>query len=488
MRRLWPVRLLGLDLGAGAIKTVWLRMGLGGPNLIKTAQADSDSPDLGQVLANLLYRRPRADLEIAGLPGQKSLFRWLNLPPLSGAKLRTAARFGLEDDLPVGLEDMAVDLARLARGPNKSFKGLAFALSRERIASFLALAAEVGWRPQVVSLDAVGLLAAAEAAGVESGAVVDLGAAKTTVLCLSQGRLAGLDFLPTAGHALDRHLARSKGWSMAQARHFKENLSRPEEAASLLGPPLAELCQGIGQVIRAALAQYEVTPSCLYLCGGTSRLPGLSDLLADQLDLPVEYLNPLAGELEPEFVSAAGLALSGEGFNLGREMGLSATPAGQLKIIAALGGLILILAGANIYLRLEEKTDRLNELKAMAAQTLSQNMPQLSRVVSPVAQMETELTKAQEELAALRRGQGEGRILDFLLLIDEHGQAGGVRYQEIFFDGPAISLTGWAENFDRVEALRQALAGEPVLKQVTLESSGRDGSGAGVKFRMKIRR
>jgi len=488
MRRFWPVRLLGLDLGASAAKAVWLRVGLGGPSLIKTAQAETGGPEAGQALADLLYRRPRTDLEIVGLPGHKSLFRWLNLPPLSGAKLRIAARFGLEDDLPVDLEDMAVDLARLERGPNKSLKGLAFALNRERIESLLALSAEVGWRPRVVSLDALGLLTAAEAAGIHSGMVVDLGAAKTTVLCLHEGRLAGLDFLPTAGHALDRHLARSKGWSMAQARNFKEDLSRPEETLSLLGPPLAELCQDIDRAIRAALAQEEAVPGRLYLCGGTSRLPGLSDFLADKLDLPVEYLQPLAEDLDPEFVPAAGLALSGEGFNLGRELGLSAAPIGQLKIIAAVGGLILVLIGANIYLRLDEKTDRLSELKAAATQTLRQNMPHLGRVVSPVAQMEAELRKAREELTALRRGQGEGRILDLLLLTDEHGRAGGVRFQEVFFDGPNISLTGWAENFDKVEALRQALAGEPVLKQVTLESSGRDGSGAGVKFRMRIRR
>jgi len=488
VRSWWPVRLLGLDIGSAAIKAAWVKLGLGGIKLLRSDQTRIEADGAGQALGRLLKSGRHSDLIAAGLGGHKAYFRIIDLPRLSGARLRQAAAFELENHLPVTGDSLAVDLINLEGRRADGLKGLAFGLSRQRLEASLAELGPARIKPHVVSLDTIGLIAAARLAKADSGLILDLGAAKTTMLRLKDGRPLDLGFSSLAGWALDRHLARSNGWSMDKARQFKEDLSRPEETLTRLGPPLEELAREISLFLKAASLDEEDFPERIYLCGGTSRLPGLGDFLARTLDLEVRWLKPLDQPVAPELVPALGLAVSEVDFNLARGDRRVARTSGDLKLVALGLGLIAVLAGANLYLRLHQAFQAREAIIEAKVALLRQNLPHLGRVVSPLAQMETELSKAKEEVSALTRGRTEGLVLETLLTLNRLAQGKGVTLDEIVFDGPNLIVAGLAEGFDKLEEFQAALNQEPGFSEVTLETSRREGSGQGVRFRLRIKR
>ncbi len=488
MRRVWPIKTLGLDLGSRAVKAVWIKQGLAGASLLRAESALIEAGEVDQALKTVLNKRRRHDLVLAGLSGHKAFYRWLNLPKLSGAKLRQAAGFELEAHLPVGVERLAVDLIRLSSSPNGGVQGLTFGYDKQRIALALADLNQARITPQVISLDTVGLLSAARAVGLENGVVVDVGASKTSVLCLAKGAPVGLGFLDAAGRAFDRHLAREEGRSLSEARAFKESLTDAVEVRERLATPLTSLSQGVARIIKAAYPDPLAKPESIALSGGQARLPGLGAVLAEVVGLEVRPLSPLGDLLPPEMVPAWGLALSDESFNLGRAEGLRLIPARQFKLLAGALALILILIGGNIYTSLHSRQETLNQLKAAEKKIVEENLPHVPRVVSPVTQMENELDRAKEELAALTRGRSEGLILETLLNLHRLTEGKNIQLSEVYFDGPRLSLVGRAPGFEVVEEYKTALSKAPGFKEVVIESSQLGGAGKGVKFRLGIKR
>jgi len=440
----------------------------------------------GQVKAALdsLFANQRTkDPLVAGLSGRRAFFRWLDLPPLPGAKLRQAAAFELEDHLPTPVEELLTDVAR-----SSGNRALVFAMDKGRIEAALESLTEARLNPQAISLDTVGLLTAAEWAGVEDGVLLDLGQSKSTVLCLAGGLPVGLAFLDTAGAAFDRSLARARGWTMSRARAHKEALSNQDEAIRLFKEPLEELAAGVANVIGAAYPAPDKRPQALYFSGGLSRLPGLERYLSETLSLPPAALWPLGQPVDPEMIPALGLALSGDDFNLARgKLGQAASGA-QLKLVAAAVVLVLILGGANIYTRLSNRQDILAQLKTAELKIFKENLPHVKRVVSPLKQLEVEYQKAREELTALTRGEGQRQVLETLLGLNKIIEAHGVRLKSLQVEGSRVLLRGQAAGFEALDGFRSALEGEKEFGRVEIESSRIDPSGQGVAFRMRIER
>jgi len=492
-------RTIGLDLGSLAVKAVAVKNGLLGPRLARAEQVfipgEAGDDERAFVLAGLDRAFKSGSPVVLALPGSQAFYRWLDLPRMSGlsrAKQRQAAVFALENHLPVGLESLAVDVGRWLRagkdsGRDEGTRSLVFGFPRRAIGLALDEAARAGFKVERVSLDTLGLLAAAERAGVGDGVVVDLGHSKTTVLCLAGGELIGLGFVDTAGGKLDQHLAAAQDLPLAEARAAKERISGPKEAAKLFGPVLKELNREVGRIIRAAFPDNERQPKGLYLSGGLSRLPGIQGFLGSALRLESAPLNPLRRPVDPELVPALGLALAGPEFNLGRELipGQSA----RRLIVLAVGVLavVLILGGANLYKSLAARRQTLAQLTEAEERLVRERLPHLTRIVSPLRQVKGELDKAKAELAGLET-ESSGPVLDTLLALDKVAQARSIKISEVVIDGPRMNLSGRAASFEALTGFQEGLVKEAGFSEVSRQSGRLEGPGGGVLFRLRMKR
>ena len=494
----WPAkRTAGLDQGSLALKAVAVKNGLFGLRLSRAQQIfiPREEGELAHGLADLGRSFKSGGSVVLSLSGSRAFFRWLDLPRMSGlsrAKQRQAAAYALENHLPVGLESLAVDVGRWLK-PDKGSsggegtRGLVFGLSRQAIAQALDEAAQAGFKVERVSLDTMGLLAAAERAGVENGVVVDLGHSKTTVLCLAQGELIGLGFVDMAGEELDRHLASARDIPLAEARAVKERLTEPKEANELFGPVLKELGKEVGRIVRAAFPDHDRQPEGLFLSGGTSRLPGLPGMLGSALKLDSSPLNPLRRPVDPELVPALGLALAKPEFNLGRE--LIPQQSARRLIVLTIGVLavVLILGGANLYQGLTTRRQTLARLIAAEEKLVRQSLPHLTRIVSPLRQVKGELDKAKAELSGLETGSS-GPVLDTLLALDKVARAGAIKISEVVIDGPRMNLSGRAASFEALAGFQEGLAAQAGFSEVNRQSGRMGGPGQGVLFRLRMKR
>ncbi len=497
-RTLLSRKSIGLDLGGSALKAAVVSNGLWGPELSRSyvfpvaspgpeGSGDGPGSNLPDELARPLRRYGGPGV---GLDGGRVFFRWLDLPKLtglSGDKKRAAAAFALEKNLPMGLEDLAVDVGRWLKTGSKGSRALAFGVARSGVEDILARLARSGLHPRFISLDTLGLLRAAEAAGVRHGVVLDLGRAKTTILCLAQGRVAGLGFSQIAGAELEKHLIGSHGVEPGRASSRKELIASPQETEKLLGPVLEELAGEVGRVVRTSFADSDQKPQSLYLCGGSSRLPGIGRILGRSLSLETKEFNPLKKAVEPELIPAVGLALSGAEFDLGRDMKPQGVSRKALILPALALATALALGGANLHQALEQRRARLAKLVEAETALVKESAPHLTRIVSPLRQLRAELNKAKEEFQSLEGGQAVP-VIDILSDLEKLASAQKVTLNEVVIDGPRITLSGLAQSFDTLSRFQQTLENRGGFSQVDRQSGKMEGGSAGVRFTLRMKR
>jgi len=165
--------------------------------------------------------------------------------------------------------------------------------------------AESEVRAVVHVLEAVGLectalvdepTAANAVLGVRDGAVVDVGGGTTGIAVFADGELVATADEPTGGTQASLVLSGRFGISFDEAERWKRD---PERQADL-APVLRPVWEKVATIVTRAIAPYD--PPSISLVGGTSRFPGIADVIASVTGVPTA----LPGD--PMFVTALGFA------------------------------------------------------------------------------------------------------------------------------------------------------------------------------------
>lgn len=477
----------GLDLGSGSAKLVRVSGGSWSARLAGSRTARVQRSDPESVLQELLGELKPGQPVRLGLDGSQAYHRWLELPKLAGlnrAKKVQAARFALEDEVPIGLEELVVDVARWRTVTGDREAALTFGLKRAELDRAAELLAEAGVTPQTVSLDTVGLLNAVRAAKIKDGLVADLGHSKTTVICLAQGEPVLLTYLGLAGRDFDEHLARARQLSPVQARAVKESTTGAEETESSFGPLLDELAGELDRIVRTMGPDPAQEGGELFLCGGLARLPGLSRGLGQRLNRRASLLSPLKGGVDPELVPAVGLALESEDFNLGRSLLKPPAVGRQALLLVGALAVVLALVGANLYLGLEKKRQTLAGLVKAEHRILAEYLPGVKRIVAPVRQMKTGLERARAQAKAAPQAARK-TVLDSLLGLEKAARPALIELSEVVIDGARLTVTGTAKDFRRLEVFQSNLAKMAGFEQVLRQTARMEKGRAVFRLRMK---
>ena len=354
--------ILGLDLGARAVKAVLLESAYrgyrvaghaevplepaaeGGPTL-RARQATA----LGRLLAEQGWR---VDGCVAVVPGATVASHVLTLPFTDLRRIEQTIGFEVEGQIPYELGEAAWDWQPVGQRGEATDLWVGVA-PRAELTGLLAVLSGAGLDPRQVvpaapalaSLLAAGVLeqpappalpegapaaapAAPAAEAVEAvEAVLDLGEERTQLCLAAGGHLEAARTVALGAGGLARALARDLDVPEADAARLLaaeaggepltgalQALAAEPRAAEALRRALTPLVRELRATLRAWRARVGPRPVVrLWLAGGLGRLAGLAELLAPEVDgpvLPLGLAPPLAEGLPAEAAPAMALALA----------------------------------------------------------------------------------------------------------------------------------------------------------------------------------
>ncbi len=332
--------LVGLDLGTHAVRAVALRPKRRGWALIAAGEAfmpageEATQTELAQTAATLLdsLGLRRAGVA-AAVSGHAVIVKRLTLPPMDARELADTIPQEAAQYIPFPLADVQLDY-QVMDGPRAlpadALDVLLVAARRDRVAERVAAMTATGRAPVVLDVEAFALANAYEANYADRTdalvVLVHIGHRGTIVCLVEHGQVAFTRDINLGGSAYLDAVERDLGLDRtAASRLLRQEHLNDEGTMSVVRDLHLQLMLEIRKTIdfhRASSAVERVDR--VVLSGGACQIDGLRHLLAAELDVEVEIVDPfrqidrparaIGADVDgPAYAVAVGLALRREG-------------------------------------------------------------------------------------------------------------------------------------------------------------------------------
>ena len=499
---------VGLDIGQTAMKAVRFRRRLTGRESVEYfhqpipygRREQTEPAHRVAMLRSFLWQNGLygSGEIVTALPCQDVFIRTLSFPFRDASKLAQVVPFEMENLIPMPLEDVTVGSlllpARESEEDTAKSKGsevLVTAAPKAKIAEHLRFMASADLNPSAITIDGMALFSVSQFLKEEGAqvpgdmAIIDVGASKTTLCLVHEGRPVLLRTVLWGGNHLTLALALRYACSFAEAERRKRAMA-VQEVDAWLEPVLKEL--------RVSLHAYEGTVhqrlTHCWVSGGGSKLRELSGHMAQQLGLlPVGPRQGFGASCPRAFSIAFGLSIhpnivrprwksrrAGSGLALDFKAGSDAasatgTVSKQDRRLALWGGIILaILAVIDLSVRVVLKdltvTNLQREIQAQYEQTFG-----------PGANPGEELDQARYRVSQIEKGLSvvDGihyNVLAGLAELVKHVPPGApLTVRELTIDGTSIHLEGETTTFDAVEKIKQAFVATETFQDVSISDT-----------------
>ncbi len=335
-------RILGLDLGASAVKAVLLESGFQGFSVVGAATellgpvAPEPAPPWARhaaaVQALLSSRGWHFDSALVAFPGTAAASHLVTLPFSDPRRIEQTVQFEVEAQIPFDLAEVSWDWQPLGVRDGRSdlYVGV---VRKDDLAGLLAAMAGAGIDPRAVipagpahaSLFGAGVLAGEAAPGPEAAAEVllDIGQERCSVCVVAGGQCEAARTFAAGSAHLARALARdlsigepeavallaAEGGGPALPQELAARAADPAAAAALRRA-LVPLARELRSTLKAWEGRGRRPVRRLLLAGQAARLPGLAELLAPEVGAPVELVSFEGGASAIPAAEAPGLALA----------------------------------------------------------------------------------------------------------------------------------------------------------------------------------
>lgn len=494
---------VGLDIGQTAIKAVRFRRRLTGRESVEYfhlplpfGKPESSEPArLAGHLRNFLWQHGlygSGDI-VTALPCQDLFIRTLSFPFRDAAKLEQVVPFEVENLIPMALDDVAMGSVVLphrivAEGSQKP-KGadvLITAAPKDKVAEHLKFLASADLKPTAIGVDGMALYSVTKFLQEEGApvpgdlAIIDVGATKTTLCLIQEGRPAVLRTVLWGGNHLTHALAVRYACSFAEAERRKRAMA-VQEVDAWLEPLLKEL--------RVSLHAYEGTAhqrlSHCWVSGGGSKLRELSGHVAHELGLvPVGPRQGFGANCPRAFSIAFGLAIHPKVVRprwktkaIGSDVGLdltapsdaaSAVESRQDRRLALWGGLILgVLALADLTVRVVMKESTLTHVKQELQAQFTQSFGAGAGPGEELDVARFRVAQLDKSLAIIDRSRNN--VLASLSDLAKQLPPGiPLTIRELTIEGLSVHLEGETSSFDAVEKIKQAFLSNQVFQGISV--------------------
>lgn len=333
-------QVVGLDIGASAVRAAEIDLGPGTPVLLRFGQVglppgvivDGEIHDRTAVTEGIVRLWRNAQFEsratVVGLAGLRAITREIDLPWVADAEVDSAVRFQSEEVIPFPPEKTILSTQVLSDHTGadgaRMRRVLVAAAHRDLVDAVTDVVERAGLEVAGVDLVSSALVRALvdpRRLGDLPEAVVSVGAGLTVVVVHQQGRPQFVRTIGTGGNAATAAIASALDLPLADAEAVKRRLGEPvpqvHAAERAVQDSIAELVSEIRNSIQYFASLPGRSPvSRVMMTGGGSRLRGLVEQLQSQVRVPVQVVSPLARldlsqlDLRPEQAAAIDPVLS----------------------------------------------------------------------------------------------------------------------------------------------------------------------------------
>jgi type IV pilus assembly protein PilM len=344
------MRVIGIDLGSTSVKAVELESSFGRYEIREYYEQrieqnpDGTGPQIA--LAKLVQGLPKLpDRFVTALKTGQTTFRNLKLPTRDRKAIQAAVGFELDDELPFAIEDAVYDYVTLSQDKQGTQIHVAVTLQKnaqELLASWQAS----GIDPDIVTSESVSYRALLNRiVSAENQQlpimIARIGHTRTVVYVQHRGMPVLAREIAWGGRELTQTLSARFGVPLDQAEQTKldhgfvippsqrrEATQEQIEFSDALLAPIQKLVWNLRQAKITAKNITNEHLSQIYLTGGTSIMPGLSQVIEETVQVPVVPLQALTSiatgagvtyseSADATFLNAAALAISQVGQDKG---------------------------------------------------------------------------------------------------------------------------------------------------------------------------
>jgi type IV pilus assembly protein PilM len=307
--------LVGVDIGASSIKVVHLKEKGKKFNVARYGYAelppqtiiDGHVMNAGAVTESLLRifhdnKIQQKDVAI-GVYGQSVIVRKITVPLMTPEELEEQISWEAEQHIPFDIKLMSIDYEVLKKRPEAGQMDLLLvAAKRDEINDYAAILKEAKLRPVVVDINAFTVQNIFEHHyGLPADgtiALLNVGAAVSTLNIVSRGVSAFTREITNAGNAITEEIRKQCGVSHEQAEAYKRGGGPTQMVPQEVHQIIQNACTGLASEIQRSLDFYLATSgdteiSRIYVCGGSAYLAPLAKAIERRARVGVELFDPI---------------------------------------------------------------------------------------------------------------------------------------------------------------------------------------------------
>jgi type IV pilus assembly protein PilM len=303
---------VGLDVGSGLIKVAVIDHSKKEPELIRAAVVplladaivEGEVMDPGIVSEAIQNALAEADVKgkkvVTAVGGRDVIIKKIQIERVREQQARELMRWEAEQHVPFDMESVELDFQILdPDDTGVEMSVLLVAAKRELIESKMRILTDAGLESGLVDVDAFALHNAFEVnyPGAMQGivALVNVGHEVTNINILEDGVPILTRDIAVGTRRVREDLQRERGLSVDDAQQMLQGYDRSPHLDAVLEGRGEEIAVGVERAATflATSSRSGGQVKAVYTCGGGSRIPGLTDMLADRLRLGVQQANPL---------------------------------------------------------------------------------------------------------------------------------------------------------------------------------------------------
>ena len=321
-------KVVGLDIGSNAIKLLELKGNKKGYQLKNVGEAIlprhsivnkviSKPDEIAETLSTLIddLRIKTKNVAIS-MSGHSVIIKKVSLPSMSDSELKESIPWELEQYIPQSIQDVNYDYQVIpGETPEGNIDVLIVAAKKDVTSSYISIVKEVGLNPVVVDVDVFALENMYEINYKESEgllALVNIGASVTNINILKDGLSIFTRDITVGGNQFTDWIIKELDIEYEEAESMKLSQLSGESNPQLerISHDFTDLVCG---EIKRTLDFFSSTLwkgkiEAIMIGGGSSKVPGLKEVLSDMTESSVERMNPFrtinydTGDFDPEYL------------------------------------------------------------------------------------------------------------------------------------------------------------------------------------------
>jgi type IV pilus assembly protein PilM len=241
----------------------------------------------------------------AALSGNAVIVKKINLPVMAEAELRESIYWEAEQYIPFDIQDVNLDYQVMDPGVGPDARGtmevLLVAAKKEKISDYTGVIGQAGRTPVVVDVDAFALQNAYEANyDIDPAAIVVLlnaGASAVNINIVSGEHSLFTRDISIGGNAYTEAVQKEMNLAFGSAELLKKQVAVDGVDYAEARPVLRAVTENVLLEIQKTFDFFKATASAdridrILVSGGSSRIEGFTEALAERFGAPVERLDP----------------------------------------------------------------------------------------------------------------------------------------------------------------------------------------------------